>query len=236
MHNPSYESQAEVGGALTWLSQVSGFVLAPPVEKHDGCGVGSVGLVIAPDVLPMLADRGVPVSLDGWSAEPKLDGWRARVLVDDRGVRVRTRSGVDVTQQVVSVRSLVGRNLVLDGELVTGAGRMEDFYGIGAALARRRDVVFVAFDVLWVDGELTTALPYEQRRSVLTGLGLAIPLVPSVSFEDAPELFAACSRLGVEGIVLKQLSSPYRAGMRSPSWRKVKVGDWSEHFRRRFVR
>jgi hypothetical protein len=42
-----------------------------------------------PDVLPMLADRGIPSSLDGWSAEPKLDGWRARVLADEGQVRLR---------------------------------------------------------------------------------------------------------------------------------------------------
>ena len=52
---------------------------------------------IPPDVL-VLADRGIPKSLAGWSAEPKLDGCRARVLAD--------------------------------------AGRMEDFYRVGPALAR----------------------------------------------------------------------------------------------------
>jgi ATP-dependent DNA ligase len=34
-----------------------------------------------PDIPPMLAESGVPRSMDGWAAKPKLDGWRARVLV-----------------------------------------------------------------------------------------------------------------------------------------------------------
>ena len=57
---------------------------------------------VPPDVLPMLADRGIPKSLDGWAAEPKLDGWRARVLAGDGRVRLRTRSGRDISSSVRS--------------------------------------------------------------------------------------------------------------------------------------
>jgi ATP-dependent DNA ligase len=40
--------------------------------------------------------------------------------------------------------------------------------------------------------------------------------------------------LGVEGIVMKRLASPYRPGERSPDWRKLKVEGWAaEHMPRR---
>jgi len=60
-------------------------------------------------------------------------------------------------------------------------------------------------------------------------------VIPAFPYDDAPTLFEACGRLGVEGIVPKQLTAPYRPGQRSTAWRKVKVTDWRPDFERRFV-
>lgn len=78
----------------------------------------------------MLASSGIPSTLDGWVAEPKLDGWRARILLDTDGLRVRTRSERDITANVHGLDRLAGSGLrlVLDGELVVGGGRLADFY------------------------------------------------------------------------------------------------------------
>jgi bifunctional non-homologous end joining protein LigD len=183
----------------------------------------------------MLAERGIPRSIEGWAAEPTLDAWRARVLADDGQVRLRTRSGRDISDSVRSVGRLADRRVVLDGELVAEAGTMTDFYAVGPALARRRAVTFVAFDVLWLDGELLTSRPQQERRRILDGLALPVPVIPAFPHDDAPTLFQACGRLGVEGIVLKQLTALYRPGQRSAAWRKVKVADWRPHFERRFA-
>jgi hypothetical protein len=47
-----------------------------------------------------------------------------------------------------------------------------------------------------------------------------ICLVPVT--EDAPALWDAWVGLGGEGIVLKERTAPYRPGMRSPAWLKLK--------------
>jgi ATP-dependent DNA ligase len=84
----------------------------------------------------MLADRGLPRGdLAGWAAEPKLDGWRATVVVDPGlpgGVVVRTRRGHGITSAVPGIGALteIGHCVVLDGELVAGAGTAGDFYGL----------------------------------------------------------------------------------------------------------
>ena len=45
---------------------------------------------------------------------------------------------------------------------------------------------------------------------------------------------ANCERLGVEGLVVKQLAAAYRPGRRSPAWRKLKCSSWrSQHAPRR---
>ena len=88
--------------------------------------------------------------------EPKLDGWRALVYVDD-AVTVRTRTGRDITEYVDNLQALadLGRRFVLDGELVAESGRAGDFYRLGPNLrsSSRRDITFVAFDLLVLDDD-----------------------------------------------------------------------------------
>lgn len=188
----------------------------------------------------MLAGYGMPAGPTGrWSVEPKLDGWRAMVSVADARVSVRSRRGRPLDVPELQPLASVGLDLVLDGELVAGGGRMDDFYGLAPALARRRRTTalsFAAFDVLWIDGNLTTPLAYDDRRRLLEQLELSPPVtvVPRWAGDDADALLDACEHHGVEGVVLKRRDSPYRAGQRSTAWRKVKCATWrSVHLARR---
>jgi bifunctional non-homologous end joining protein LigD len=189
----------------------------------------------------MLADRGLPRGdLAGWAAEPKLDGWRAIVVVDPGlpdGISVRTRRGHAITSAVPGIAALagLGQRVVLDGELVAGAGTAGDFYGLLPRMVGRRHpgppapVSFWAFDLLWVDGEPLLDRPYVERRQRLEELRLSGPcgVLPRFPGPDATDLLAACAAHDVEGIVLKRLRSIYRPGERTRHWRKLKTPDWS---------
>ena len=147
----------------------------------------------------MLATAGIPKGIDGWAAEPKLDGWRARVLVDGDELQVRTRSGRVITESVPSVHGLTGLRAVLDGELVADAGRLSDFYRLGPALAVKRGrkvpVAFVAFDLLWQDGEMLVDRPWSERRAALEALDVparGVPIASVYGWEQIPDLFRAC--------------------------------------------
>jgi bifunctional non-homologous end joining protein LigD len=97
-------------------------------------------------------------------------------------------------------------------------------------------VSLVAFDVLWLDGELLTSRPWSERRAALEELDLPsrhVPIATVYGWEQIPDLFRACSDHGVEGIVLKELKGRYLPGKRSESWRKVKCEAWLEHRGRR---
>jgi hypothetical protein len=56
--------------------------------------------------------------------------------------------------------------MVLDGELVNGAGKLTDFYAMHSRVA---SLTFAAFDLVWLDGPLA-GLPYERRRAQLEAL------------------------------------------------------------------
>ena len=130
--------------------------------------------------------------------------------------------------------SALGVEVVLDGELVVGAGRPAEFYALaGAVASRRRDraaVSYVAFDVLWLNGWPLLDRPYVERRQVLQRLSElsdgALPVVPSFPASDLDALLIACEELDLEGVVVKRNASRYRPGRRSPDWRKVKTASW----------
>lgn len=194
---------------------------------------------MVPVLSPMLADRGLPSgSLDGWAVEPKLDGWRVTVAVNAGRVVARTRRGHVVTDSIPGVEHLadVGVDLLLDGELVAGAGRASDFYALLPRVASRRStggspvaVSFWAFDLLHHDGRLLTGSPYVERRALLESLSLPEPcrVLPRWPACETADLLVACEALDVEGVVLKRLRSIYRPGERSRHWRKIKSPHWS---------
>jgi bifunctional non-homologous end joining protein LigD len=203
-----------------------------------------VSPVVPPLYEPQLAVAGAPAdSLVGWAAEPKLDGWRVQVAVSpelDDGIRITTRSGRPIRAAVAGLEGLVnaGFEVVIDAELVAGDGSARSFYDVAPSLARRgrtEPVGLAVFDLLWCEGHELVDLPDRHRRRVLEELALpGIALVPRFDPADAATLLVCCERLGVEGLVLKQLAAPYRPGRRSPAWRKLKCSSWrSKHAPRR---
>ena len=87
-------------------------------------------------------------------------------------------------------------------------------------------VSFVAFDVLWLDGELLVDHRQFDRRRILDGLGLKGRAWQTAPVLDATpaELMDACREAGLEGFMAKRVDAPYLAGRRSTAWSKVKCG------------
>lgn len=200
--------------------------------------------MVLPLIEPMLASSGsIRGTAEQWAFEPKMDGWRAIVYVSEGALTIRTRTGRNVTDQLPEIaglaKALDHRAVVLDGELVAHQGTPRSFYRLGPRMASRTTsarsvrtpLTFVAFDLLWLDGDWTRA-PYHERRAALESFDLSGPTwCCSSSFPGAgAELFAECVRLGLEGLVAKRLTSRYRPGERSRDWVKAKTPSWrAEH-------
>ncbi len=189
-------------------------------------------------VAPMLATAGTAPAGPGWAYEYKWDGVRAIVHADGQRVQVLSRNDRDVTAsypEIAEVAGLLdGRAAVLDGEIVAldQAGRPSF-----AELQRRMHVHtpppsllvqvpirYYVFDVLHLDGADTTTLPYVRRRELLAGLplaGLVVQVPPHHPGADPAQITAAAAAHGLEGVVAKRLTSPYRPGRRSPDWVKI---------------
>jgi ATP-dependent DNA ligase len=101
------------------------------------------------------------------------------------------------------------RSAVIDGEVVAldEEGR-SDFHAIQAAIGLGgRGLVFIAFDLMFLDGRDLRCLSIEERRAELRHLIPRSPKSrPQFSEEIAGEgaaVFASAGRLGLEGIVSK---------------------------------
>ena len=165
--------------------------------------------------------------------EIKLDGYRLGCRIDGGAVTMLTRQGHDWTSSfpelAAAAARLPVRAALLDGEAaVMLADGHSSFHALQTALAggARAGLVYVVFDLMHLDGEDLSSLPIEERKrrlaDVIRRAPDGLPLRYSDhAIGDGPAVFAAACRMGLEGIVSKQLGTPYRPG-RSGTWLKVK--------------
>jgi bifunctional non-homologous end joining protein LigD len=194
-----------------------------------------------PRLLPMLAGgNGIPANPAAYQFEPKLDGQRVVVIAGPDGVVLTNRRGGEITGTYPELaglaEALAPHSAVLDGEVVAFNEKGQTSF---QRLQRRMHVIqptarlladtpaaFVAFDVLWLDGELLVDRPQTERRRVLDGLGIKGRAWLTAPVLDAtPEdLLESCREAGIEGFMAKKLDAPYSVGRRSTAWWKVKCG------------
>lgn len=204
-------------------------------------------------VAPMLARPGrLPAAEDGWAYEIKWDGVRALAYCRPGEVLLESRSQRDITRTYPELRALArvmgSRSALLDGEIVAldEAGRpsfsrlQERMHVESDSAARRRaertPVVYMIFDLLYLEGHSLMKLSYDERRERLEALELhgAAWQTPAAHLGDGATLLAATARQGLEGLVAKRRDCPYEPGRRSPGWLKVKntrrqelvIGGW----------
>jgi bifunctional non-homologous end joining protein LigD len=175
---------------------------------------------------------------DGWLFEVKWDGHRCLAALDG-GTRLTSRAGRDVSGQFPELdglhHQLAARNAVVDGEVVAlddggrpSFQRMQDRFHLSPEeLARRATppIEFLAFDLLFLDGEPLVDLLLDERRERLAEVLVEdghVRLSQALR-GDGLAFFEQASALGLEGVVAKRAASPYRPGRRSPDWRKVKA-------------
>jgi len=204
-------------------------------------------------VRPMLARLGeLPRDEGRWGFEVKWDGVRALAYAQPGRLRLESRNLKDVTARYPEVRDLAerlgSRAAILDGEIVAFGpdgrpdfGRLQQRMHVDSESRIRRlssaiPVVYVIFDLLYLEGRTLMRLPYEERRERLEALELRGPAwqTPAHHRTGGRALLGATLEQGLEGIVAKRLDSPYEPGRRSPCWVKVKnvrretfvVGGW----------
>ena len=185
-----------------------------------------------------------PVGGD-WVHEIKLDGYRMQLRVADRQAVMRTRKGLDWTEDfAVIAETAVGLDdCILDGEVVAlDHNGAPDFAALQAALSEghSKNLIYFVFDLLHAQGEDLRRLPLTERKERLQRLldrssraGKLIKFVEHLAEPGDAVLQSAC-RLNLEGIISKCATAKYQSG-RTDTWLKAKcrggqevvIGGWS---------
>ncbi len=198
-----------------------------------------------PELPPTLAGLPKDAILDGeivaWQYPARLEG--TTVIVDEEA----SEASEAKAKQLGSVRPFTA--------LQQRLGRKK----VSEKMIRENPVAFLAFDILYVGGDLLIDRPLKERARILDSLlteprkmlaesmvsnhnaqgsfffepdvGRELPVAGSIirapvfraeSTEILEELFVAARGRGNEGLVIKDVSSPYTPGKRGKSWLKMK--------------
>jgi bifunctional non-homologous end joining protein LigD len=181
-------------------------------------------------VSPMLASLArEPFQRKGWVFEEKYDGYRIVAYKEGKAVQLYSRNAIERAARYPHIAAAIGalpaKTLVLDGEAVVfDRGQVSRFQLLQRTSA---DAVFVAFDILFLNGKDLRREPLSARRALLEKvLGTVVKKgVLRISQRLAADGLAAyqiAARKGLEGMIAKDLSSTYSEA-RSQQWLKVKV-------------
>jgi bifunctional non-homologous end joining protein LigD len=175
---------------------------------------------------------------DNWIHEVKYDGYRILSRIENGGVRLFSRSGIDWTKKFPSIAKEVGRlkakSAWLDGEICAFNGSVRsDFQSLQNAISDEatEELLYFTFDLMYLDGSDLRDLPLDERRQLLerliSGSNTTVKFSPAVSGSGLDVFKQACGT-SLEGIVSKRVDSHYEDGQRSRNWVKVKCSKRQE--------
>jgi DNA ligase-1 len=176
--------------------------------------------------------------------EDKFDGIRAqlhrgaeRVEIFSRDLRRMTEQFHEVAERAPAFEAEV----ILDGEIMAFEhGRKLTFFDLQKRLGRKSEghdlfdtasagvpVVFVAFDLLWLNGRSLLKTPLRERRELLRQVKLPpqfqlSEVFPAHSADEIEQAFQLARRRSNEGLMVKDPESFYSPGRRGMFWFKLK--------------
>lgn len=185
---------------------------------------------------PMLASTLSKPFNDGeWQFEIKWDGYRAIAYLLQGKVDLRSRNQLSLCNKFEEVADALKRwpvNAVVDGEVVVlGSDGKADFGALqNWRQSKNGTLVYYVFDLLWLDGIDLQKEPLTTRQEVLKSI---IPEGGVIRFSESIEewgvdFYEAAKQNGLEGVIAKRKTAPYRSGTRVKDWFKIKVEERHE--------
>jgi bifunctional non-homologous end joining protein LigD len=178
-------------------------------------------------VQPMLATLvAEPFDKPGWVYEEKYDGDRLLAYKEGERVRLLSRNGKDNTRRFPEITAAVEKlrpaTLLLDGEVVVFDRQHVSRFQL--LQQGKGEAVYAVFDCLYADGKDLRHEPLSARREALEKIisSKGMFLLSHRLGANGLEAYKIAKRSGYEGLVAKDLSSPY-IQKRSKFWLKVKV-------------
>jgi len=201
-------------------------------------------------IRPMLADRvksekeAIKKMPERFAAEYKLDGERVQIHKQANEVVLFSRRLENITQYYPDIVENVKKSLsvnegVFEAEIVPVNENTGEFLPFQELMHRRRKyklekaisqypITVNFFDVLYFDKKDCLNLEYSERRKILEKLvnednfSKLVPMLLVKNENEIEDFLENSINSGCEGLMLKTLDAPYRAGARGSNWLKLK--------------
>jgi len=179
-----------------------------------------------------------------FASEYKLDGERVQVHRQGEKIVLYSRSLENITSYYPDIVENIGKSLksdeiILEAEVVAINDDTGEFLPFQELMHRRRKykiaqavqeypITVNFFDILLVDKKSCLEVPYIERRKMLEKnvaedtFAKIMPMILVKTDNEVEDSLENAINSGCEGIMLKQLDSPYRAGARANNWLKLK--------------
>ncbi|TRZ80372.1 MAG: ATP-dependent DNA ligase [Nitrosopumilales archaeon] len=179
-----------------------------------------------------------------FASEYKLDGERVQIHRQGEKIILYSRSLENITNYYPDIVENIGKSLkanevILEAEIVAINDDTGEFLPFQELMHRRRKykiakavqeypITVNFFDVLLEDGKSCLDISYKERRKTLErvivedSFAKVMPMTLVKTDNEVEDSLENAINAGCEGIMLKQLDSPYRAGARASNWLKLK--------------
>jgi len=215
-------------------------------------GLEKLSLSLERPIKPMLAQKAQSIeeALEGMGGkaafEIKFDGMRVQIHKDKDEIKVFTRRLDNVTKQFPKIAEwardhITATSCIIEGEAVgidPETGKPQPFQQLSRRIKRKYDVEKIGkkipvevnlFDLMYLNGTSWVDKPFEERRVALKKI--IKPLVNKFQVaeqvvtddpKEAEKLYTKALKMGHEGIMVKNLQSPYTPGSRVKHMNKIK--------------
>lgn len=175
---------------------------------------------------------------DSWIAQIKWDGVRMLTYSNGMEVKLHNRKLNDRTPQYPELLTISSycnaQSVILDGEIIAFDHNKPSFHEIMKRDQTRKanrieyiqkqvPVVYMIFDILFLNGEWVTHKALQERQQILSNLIVQNDLIQLVqNHSDPQQLFEVVKAHDLEGIVCKDLNSTYALDGKDQRWQKKK--------------
>ncbi len=205
-----------------------------------------VGKPVRPALAERLPDAEAVIKRVGteFAVEPKFDGLRNQVHKKGNEVEIFSRNLENMTHMFPDLISALKKEIkvdsvILEGEAIAYNPATEEFLPFQETTKRRRKygveefatklpLKLFAFDLLYLNGKDITNLSYKERRAKLAQIvsqeGQILVAKEEIlhSAKELIKMFEEQITAGLEGVMIKKLDAPYKAGSRGFHWIKFK--------------
>lgn len=246
----AYQRRADVGVlAREYLSHTDSAARIQALAHYTG----ECGIPIVPQLCQRLnSTQEMIEKMQEVYAEPKYDGLRVQIHCQRKNgielLRVFTRNLEDATHMFPELSALLkiisADEFVIDGEAIGYDPQTGSLRSFQETITRKRKhnvaeatervpLKFFIFDVLLLNKRSLLSVPLRERKDILSNLFFDTEQIIKTTFiltkspEELQKYHEEQLALGLEGMVVKAVDSPYQSGRKGWYWVKMKEAEGS---------